>query len=47
MNGEKEVQKKEIHYTRYYANPDTRGIKAMDSVLYHTIFQHLTFRYLD
>lgn len=36
--------KKEIHYTRYYANPDTRGIKAMDSVLYHTIFPNIQLR---
>ena len=36
--------KKEIHYTRYYANPDTRGIKAMDSVLYHNIFPNTQLR---
>lgn len=36
--------KKEIHYTRYYANPDTREIKAMDSVLYHTIFPNTQLR---
>lgn len=36
--------KKEIHYTRYYANPDTRGIKAMDSVLYYTIFPNTQLR---
>lgn len=36
--------KKEIHYTRYYANPDTRRIKAMDSVLYHTIFPNTQLR---
>lgn len=36
--------KQEIHYTRYYANSDTRGIKAMDSVLYHTIFPNTQLR---
>lgn len=36
--------KQEIHYTRYYANPDTRGIKAIDSVLYHTIFPNTQLR---
>ena len=36
--------KKEIYYTRYYANPDTRRIKAMDSVLYHTIFPNTQLR---
>lgn len=36
--------KQEIHYTRYYANPDTRRIKAMDSVLYHTIFPNTQLR---
>lgn len=36
--------KKEIHYTRYYANPNTRRIKAMDSVLYHTIFPNTQLR---
>lgn len=35
---------KEIHYTRYYANPDTRRIKAMDSVLYRTIFPNTQLR---
>ena len=36
--------KEEIHYTRYYANPDTREIKAMDSVLYHIIFPNTQLR---
>ena len=35
---------KEIHYTRYYANPDTRRIKAMDSIIYHTIFPNTQLR---
>ena len=36
--------KKEIHYTMYYSNPDTRKIKAMDSVLYHTMFPNTQLR---
>ena len=36
--------KQEIHYTRYYANPNTRGIRAMDSVLYHTMFSNTQLR---
>lgn len=36
--------KQEIHYTRYYANPDTRGIRAMDSVLYRTMFPNTQLR---
>lgn len=36
--------KQEIHYTRYYANPDTREIKAIDSVLYHTMFPNTQLR---
>lgn len=36
--------KQEIHYITYYANPDTREIKAMDSILYHTIFPNTQLR---
>lgn len=36
--------KQEIHYTRYYANPDTREIKAINSVLYHTMFPNTQLR---
>ena len=36
--------KQEIHYIRYYANPDTRGIRAMDSILYHTMFPNTQLR---
>ena len=36
--------KQEIHYTMYYSNPDTREIKAMDSVLYHTMFPNTQLR---
>ena len=36
--------KQEIHYTMYYSNPDTRTIKAMDSVLYHTMFLNTQLR---
>ena len=36
--------KQEIHYTRYYANPDTREIKAIDNVLYHTMFPNTQLR---
>ena len=36
--------KQEIHYTRYYANPDTREIKAIDRVLYHTMFPNTQLR---
>lgn len=36
--------KQEIHYTMYYSNPDTRTIKAMDSVLYHTMFPNTQLR---
>ena len=36
--------KQEIHYIRYYANPDTRKIKAIDSVLYHTMFPNTQLR---
>ena len=34
----------EIHYTRYYANPDTREIKAIDAVLYNTMFPNTQLR---
>ena len=36
--------KQEIHYTRYYANPDIREIKAIDNVLYHTMFPNTQLR---
>ena len=36
--------KQEIHYTMYYSNPDTREIKAIDSVLYHTMFPNPQLR---
>lgn len=36
--------KQEIHYTRYYANPDTRGIKAINSVLDHSMFPNTQLR---
>lgn len=36
--------KQEIHYTKYYANPDTRRIKAIDSVVYRTIFPNTQLR---
>lgn len=36
--------KQEIHYTVYYSNPDTREIKAIDSVLYHTMFPNTQLR---
>ena len=36
--------KQEIHYTRYYANPDTREIKAIDNVLHHTMFPNTQLR---
>ena len=36
--------KQEIHYIKYYANPDTRRIKAMDIVLYRTIFPNTQLR---
>lgn len=36
--------KQEIHYTRYYANPDTREIKAIDDVLYRTMFPNTQLR---
>lgn len=36
--------KQEIHYISYYANPDTRGIRAMDSILYHTMFPNTQLR---
>ena len=36
--------KKEIHYIRYYANPDTREIKAINAVLYHTMFPNTQLR---
>lgn len=36
--------KQEIHYTMYYSNPDTREIKAIDSVLYHTMFHNIQLR---
>ena len=37
-------RKQEIHYTSYYANPDTREIKAIDRVLYHTMFPNTQLR---
>lgn len=36
--------KQEIHYTIYCSNPDTREIKAIDSVLYHTMFLNTQLR---
>ena len=36
--------KQEIHYIRYYANPDTREIKAINAVLYHTMFTNTQLR---
>lgn len=36
--------KQEIHYTMYYSNPDTREIKAIDSVLYRTMFPNTQLR---
>lgn len=36
--------KQEIHYTRYYANPNTREIKAIDNILYHTMFPNTQLR---
>lgn len=36
--------KQEIHYTRYYANPNTREIKVIDNVLYHTMFPNTQLR---
>lgn len=36
--------KQEIHYTRYYANPDTRKIKAINAVLYRTMFPNTQLR---
>ena len=36
--------KQEIHYIRYYANPDTREIKAINAVLYHTMFPNTQLR---
>lgn len=36
--------KQEIHYTRYYANPDTREIKAIGSVLHHSMFPNTQLR---
>ena len=36
--------KQEIHYTMYYSNPDTREIKSIDSVLYHTMFPNTQLR---
>lgn len=36
--------KQEIHYTRYYANPNTREIKAIDSVLHHSMFPNTQLR---
>lgn len=36
--------KQEIHYTRYYANPDTREIKAIDAVLHNTMFPNTQLR---
>lgn len=40
----KEDTKQEIHYTRYYANPDTREIKAIGSVLHHSMFPNTQLR---
>lgn len=34
----------EIHYTKYYANSDTREIKAIDAVLYHIMFPNTQLR---
>lgn len=36
--------KQEIHYIRYYANPDTREIKAINAVLYRTMFPSTQLR---
>nr|DAG90362.1 MAG TPA: hypothetical protein [Crassvirales sp.] len=36
--------KQEIHYTKYYANPDTREIKAINAVLYRTMFSNTQLR---
>ena len=36
--------KQEIHYIRYYANPDTREIKAINAVLYRTMFPNTQLR---
>jgi hypothetical protein len=36
--------KQEIHYIRYYANPDTRKIKAINAVLYRTMFPNTQLR---
>lgn len=36
--------KQEIHYTMYYSNPNTREIKAIDSVLYRTMFPNTQLR---
>lgn len=36
--------KYEIRYTSYYANPDTREIKAIDKVLYHIMFPNTQLR---
>lgn len=36
--------KQEIHYTTYYANPDTREIKAIGSVLHHSMFPNTQLR---
>lgn len=36
--------KQEIHYIRYYANPYTREIKAINAVLYRTMFPNTQLR---
>lgn len=36
--------KREIHYTRYYANPNTREIKAIDAVLRNIVFPNTQLR---
>lgn len=36
--------KQEIHYTRYYANPATREIKAIDAVLHNIMFPNTQLR---
>lgn len=36
--------KHEIHYTSYYANPNTRKIKAIYGVLYHIMFPNTQLR---
>ena len=36
--------KREIHYTRYYANPNTREIKAIDAVLRNIVFPNIQLR---